>query len=153
MEWWANHCEPPSVFEDYGRYIDAVRGALPSTAPTFLDRHTLHDAVVRQFAINLENQLVRVSADGFATVERPVAYDLEYRGVTDVVIAGSSDEALGGPPGLGHLGYHEFEPLASDLVEHRLLFSTGVEIQLRFREFSFGAEPRIDKPTAPRCDQ
>jgi hypothetical protein len=43
---------------------------------------------------------------------------------------------LPGPHGYGHLGYCEFEALGGELFEHRMLFSTGIELHVRFREIT-----------------
>jgi hypothetical protein len=58
-----------------------------------------------------------------------------------VTIRGEASENLPGPAGLGHLGYDEFELLDPGTFEHRLLFSSGVEILIRFRAFRFAAAP------------
>jgi hypothetical protein len=143
MAWWANRCEPESVIDDYWKYVDSVRGVLPSIVTTFIDRHTLHDAVVRRFEVSIARKSARLSADGFdRELNGSVSYDLRYEGVDEVVVLNGDEDALGGPAGLGDLGYDEFEPIDGGLIEHRLLFSTGVEIAIRFRAFAFSAEPR-----------
>jgi len=142
MAWWANRCEPESVIDEYCQFVASVRGVLPATVTAFIDRHTLHDAVVRRFDVTMDQKSARLSADGFdCELNGSVAYDLQYAGVAEVVVLNGDDEALGGPTGLGDLGYDEFEPIDGGLVEHRMLFSTGVEITIRFREFAFSADP------------
>ena len=142
MDWWVNRCEPLSVCDDYKRYFDSVRGALPEQILRFVDGHTLHDSVVRELSVRAGDETARIVADGFDVhLEESVTYELEYAGVVAVTIRGEASDSLGGPAGLGHLGYDEFEHVQSGVFEHRLLFSTGVEILIRFRAFRFFATP------------
>jgi len=142
MAWWANQCDPLSVCDDYKHYIDSVRGALPEQILRFIDNHLLHDSVVRELSVRAGDETVRIVADGFdVNLDRSVGYELEYAGVVVVTIRGEASDNLPGPAGLGHLGYDEFELLDPGAFEHRLLFSSGVEILIRFRAFRFAARP------------
>jgi hypothetical protein len=141
-EWWTNGCDPLTVCDDYKAYIDSVRGALPEQVLRFIDGHMLHDSVVRELSVQAGDETARIAADGWdVNLEKSVDYELEYAGVVAVTIRGDGGESRFGPGGLGHLGYDEFEPLQSGVVEHRLLFSSGVEIYIRFRAFRFFASP------------
>jgi hypothetical protein len=147
MDWWANQCEPPSVCDDYKNYIESVRDALPESIQAFLDGHMLHDSIVRELSVQPANETVKILADGFdVNLDRSVVYELEYAGVMALTIHGDASEDLPGPAGLGHLGYDEFEPLDTGGIEHRLLFSSGVEILIRFRDFRFTATPAGNAP-------
>ena len=147
MDWWANRCEPLTVCDDYKEYIDSVRGSLPEQILRFIDGHMLHDSVVSDVSVRPGDETARIAADGFdANLDKRVAYELEYAGVVVVTIRGGASDSLPGPAGLGHLGYDEFEPLQSGVFEHRLLFSSGVEILIRFRAFRFVATPSANKP-------
>lgn len=148
MAWWANQCEPVSVCDDYKHYIDTVRGALPEQIIRFVDGHTLHDSIVRELSVRAGDETVRIAAAGFdINLDKSVAYELEYAGVVAVTIRGEASDSLPGPAGLGHLGYDEFELLEPGTFEHRLLFSTGVEILIRFRAFRFVAMPGASVPS------
>ena len=149
MDWWANRCEPGSVCDQYWDYIGSVRGALADSIIQFLDKHTLHDSTVRKMSVDLHNHALRIAADGFdVRLELRVVYELEYAGVVAVVLLGEGSDSLPGSAGLGDLGYDEFEPLGSDVFEHRLLFSSGVEISIRFRDFRFTARRGGQMPDA-----
>ena len=50
---------------------------------------------------------------------------------------------LAGPHGYGDLGYDEIEVLRDGLYEHRILFSSGIELQVRFTGFKLWYK---DKP-------
>jgi hypothetical protein len=147
MDWWANQCEPPSVCDDYKNYIESVRDALPESIQAFLDGHMLHDSIVGELSVQPTNETVKILADGFdVNLDRSVVYELAYAGVMALIIHGGASDNLPGPAGLGHLGYDEFEPLDSGALEHRLLFSSGVEILIRFRAFQFTATPAENAP-------
>jgi hypothetical protein len=142
MAWWQDRCEPSSVFDAYRAYIASVRGSLPRPVYEFLDAHTLHDAEVRELSVDLPGQRARLLADGYdARLDKSVHYALEYSRITTFTLLASHGEVLPGPAGLGHLGYDEFELLAGGRFEHRLLFSTGVEVVVNFGAFSFSATP------------
>lgn len=51
---------------------------------------------------------------------------------------------LAGPFGYGDLGYDEVAILASGAFEHRLLFSTGIELAVVFREFELRRVRRVE---------
>lgn len=65
---------------------------------------------------------------------------LSYRGVDGMTIETDPDGVLPGPAGFGDLGYSEIDRPVPDLFEHRLLFSSGLELRVRFREFDFAVD-------------
>lgn len=58
-------------------------------------------------------------------------FTLGSTGVRSFHSTQSDEPALSGPTGYGDLGYWEVH-LAGDALEHRLLFSTGVELRVVF---------------------
>lgn len=72
-------------------------------------------------------------------------FTLTYAGVER--FESSADPAVGlrGPAGYGDLGCRESDALPSGAFEHRLLFSTGVEMAIVFRSFRL----RRERPAGP----
>ena len=60
---------------------------------------------------------------------------LLYGGAVFVESTADPDRGLPGPHGYGDLGNDEIEVLDGGLLDHRLLFSTGVELTLRLLTF------------------
>lgn len=50
-------------------------------------------------------------------------------------MTGDPDKGLPGPNGFGDIGVDEIE-VFEDSFEHRILFSNGIELHIRFKEFS-----------------
>jgi hypothetical protein len=80
---------------------------------------------------------LELQIDGFNNYagEEPRHYRIEYGGVT--ALESSADPAVGlaGPHGYGDLGYDEFDVVSEGHFEHRMLFSTGIELIVRFKTF------------------
>lgn len=64
---------------------------------------------------------------------------LVYDGVCTIHSTGDRLRGLSGPHGYGDLGNDEIEVLQDGSFEHRFLFSTGIELVLRFQAFSYVA--------------
>jgi hypothetical protein len=58
---------------------------------------------------------------------------LVYEGVSNLYSTATPQKALGGSASYGELGYDEIELLGEQLYEHRLLFSSGIEMQIQFK--------------------
>jgi hypothetical protein len=141
MDWWLGLQDvqdglatDPS--EGYTEHLTRLR-PLPLEVAALEQLPLLHDAHVRrieQSAGRLQMDLDVLGPDGLGT---PV--QLRYAGVEGVTLTSDPDRGLPGPHGLGDLGYDEIDAAGIGLYEHRMLFSTGVELAVRFRGFSFDA--------------
>lgn len=65
---------------------------------------------------------------------------LVYRGVTSFLSTADPAQGLSGPHGYGDLGYNEIELVEARRFEHRMLFSTGIELEIQFEEFQLSYE-------------
>ena len=125
------------VAEEYARHLDAIRGRLPPELVRMLETLTLHDSRLRELSVNLGQRHVAITfnaADN--TGEKAVDVRLHYGGVDQVTSTADPLRGLAGPHGYGDLGYDELD-VADNKLEHRLLFSTGIELTIRFEEFRF----------------
>ena len=121
--------------EQYSAYLDSIRSKLPPALVLLLDEFTIHDARVRELHLSVEQRTltIRLDAHDQAMTQRRQRYlRLQYRDVTEVGSTADPDKGLLGPHGYGDLGYDELELLSDGMLEHRFLFSSGIEIFVRF---------------------
>jgi hypothetical protein len=142
FDWWAGGCQDSSVIDAYWSYFNSVADRLPGDAARLHREFTLHDSELRGVRIETASQRAAFELEGFdIRLEQSLRYSLTYLGVESIELAGVSAEPLRGPGGLGQLGYDEFELLESGLTEHRMLFSTGTELTLTFRDLRLVTQP------------
>ena len=67
---------------------------------------------------------------------------LHYSQVEEVISTADPEKGLPGPHGYGDLGYDEIERFQSGLLEHRMLFSSGIVLTVRHRGFSIDVHDR-----------
>jgi hypothetical protein len=134
-----------AVVAEYHRYIDSIRSRLTPSLRSLHDEVSLHDSKVRQFTVDIRSQSVAITLHGFADPWSPNGqtgrlFDLRYDGVASVKSTNDGEgasEALDG----SDLGYCEIELLPDGLWEHRMLFASGIELTIRFRDLRLRYEP------------
>lgn len=145
-KWWAMEVErPDEVVADYERYVDSIRSRLPPGLRSLHDEISLHDSKIRRFAVDLPGQTVDITLHGFADPWSPEGqagrrFDLRYEGVTTLESTNEGEwvsEAFDN----SDLGYCEIEILPDGLWEHRMLFASGIELAIRFRDLRLHYEP------------
>lgn len=143
LDWWISsqsldedHTVMPAG-EEYARHLDAIRNRLPADLIAILETVTFHDSRLREFYVNLDQRYVVITLNAAdKTGENAVDVRLHYGGVDKVVSTADPKKGLPGPYGYGDLGYDELD-LVNNKLEHRFLFSTGIEVKIQFEEFSF----------------
>jgi hypothetical protein len=132
----------------YNKYLESIRSRLPPALSLLAFGVSLHDANLNSLHVDTAAQELTFILDGYEFVngipEIPRRYELRYHGVTDFRADKDSDgarELLDRQD----LGYVELELLESSLFEHRMLFSSGTELSIRFRHFDLHHEhlPKI----------
>jgi hypothetical protein len=143
-EWWAGEVEnADAVVADYERYITSIRSRLTPALQSLHDEVSLHDSKVRRFSVEVPRQSVSITLHGFT--DPPEDYtgrriELRYEGVTTVESTNEGkwvSEAFDN----SDLGYSEVELLPDGLWEHRMLFASGIELTIRFRDLRLHYEP------------
>ena len=122
-----------AVPERYRRYVKSVRKSLPADLWRFYWNMDIHDAHLRRLRLVGNTLELRLDGDPLATVRRK--FRLTYQGVSSLLSTGNPKQGLAGPYGYGDLGYYEIEVIGDRLYEHRFLFSSGIELQIRFSGF------------------
>jgi len=145
--WWSvDSCEEgDDTFKRYRSYIASIRDQLSPDLLTLVEQVSLHDARVRSFALSGPRERAKLVLAGYdySPVDRGeppamVRFTLRYRGVSGFLVHGR-----GGRAWFKHsdLVYNELEWLPGDVFEHRMLFSSGNEMIVRFREFGIESVP------------
>lgn len=138
---WSDYEQITSIRESYYSYIDNVISQLPKSLKSLTGgggNISLNDANVKSLAISLENSTVDIVMDGkwiqgVATGLR--VFHLSYTGVTQMVSVIDPDVDGLSESGYGDHGFDEIEVLENNLYEHRMLFSSGIELRIRFHNF------------------
>ncbi len=147
MAWWCGtqtgDAADPSV--GYSAHLAAVRDRLPPDLLATQESVSLHDTRLRE--LRLADGSLSLGLDSYAGDER---LTLTYSGVELFESAANPEVGLGGPAGYGDLGYCEVDVLPGGAFEHRLLFSTGIELAVVFRGFRLQRARHAEPPYGPK---
>jgi hypothetical protein len=145
-EWWhSGDVDDTSPIDDYWKHIDAIEELLPAEVRRFLAKDfTLHDGVVSGLSLDVGGPVAELSVLGFdGRLEASRVYEIEYSEVARLELTprqGEDPEIEWPTEGsLGQIGYDEIDVLGEALLEHRILFTSGAELVIQFRRFSFQA--------------
>lgn len=134
MAWWSGEQTDwggdPST--DYAAHLSAIRYLLPADLLATEDSVSLHDARLRELYLLANEGSLLLCLENYAGDER---LTLSYSGVERFESAADPEIGLLGPSGYGDLGYYEIDVLPGGTFEHRLLFSSGIELTVVFRGF------------------
>lgn len=149
LDWWMNKCGRQEL-ERYWAYNDGIRSRLPPDLLALLDEVSLHDAKLRALDLEVGERKLVISLDGYRYTRESNeacrrAITLTYGGLREVHSTADPKTGLGGPHGYGDIGYDEIEVHPDGSFEHRLLFSSGIELAVRFERF------RLDYRDIPRA--
>ena len=139
LEWWREG-DDGSASERYSQYVESVKARLQPALIRLHEICTLHDGCLRAIEADMVRREAILDVDGHRYIAEERRYGRrEFRLLYgDVLRLGSTatpEHALGGPPGFGDLGYDEIELIADGVFEHRMLFSSGIEIAVQFGRF------------------
>jgi hypothetical protein len=127
--------------EDYLIYLDGIRSQLPTEFLLLTGEVVIHDArLVALKASSDEGTLELTFEPGPYTERDWKQIRLRYIGVGRLHLTSDPDKGLAGPNGFGDLGYDEIEVLGGGMFEHRLLFSSGIELMVEFAAFTLGKQ-------------
>jgi hypothetical protein len=152
MAWWravqSGKVTDPS--EAYDRHLQSLRPFPDAVAA--IDRvPSLHDARLKR--LEQFHDSATLALDRWGEEGGWVPTELRYGGVDRVAVSTDADGELPGPTGFGDLGYWEFDTTASGLYEHRVLFSSGVELCIQFRSLTIvdeAVQPAAAEQTSRR---
>jgi hypothetical protein len=134
MAWWGGDHQGDDPIAAYAAHLAAIHDRLPPDLIATQESVSLHDTRLREMQLLLNDRSLRVALESHAGDKR---LTLLYSGVNRFDSFAAPDVYLGGPGGYGDLGYCEVDVLPDGSFEHRLLFSTGIELVVEFRGFQF----------------
>jgi hypothetical protein len=133
IAWWNSlqkrDRQPDTALADYRAYFEKIAAQLPPEFPKFFKSRQLHDAKFRGLAIDVAKKTAQL------TLLADQSLVLIYEGLSDFKINYPPGQGLRAEEEFGDLGYDEVE-VKGTAFEHRLLFSTGIELVFEFTQFS-----------------
>jgi hypothetical protein len=134
MAWWCGDetDEDADPAADYAAHLAAIRDRLTPDLLAVEELDLLHDARLRELRLVVAGQSLSLALDTCTGDER---LTFLYGGVEWFESSADPEAGLGGPAGYGVLGYWEVDILPGGAFEHRLLFSTGIELVVAFGTF------------------
>jgi hypothetical protein len=139
MDWWhdvqSGSAEDPS--DAYERHLASLR-PFPNSVAQLQVLPSLHDAHVRR--VDHLGTSVGITLETWDDKGELVPIRLSYSKVESFTVTADAERSLPGPAGFGDLGYDEIDSPRSGVFEHRFLFSSGMELSVRFSDFSFSLE-------------
>jgi hypothetical protein len=151
IEWWCgvqggDDSNDPA--KDYQSYLATIRERLPVGLLALQEVVSLHDGRLRLLELSPSSATLLLRIDGDDGSGGLRQFTLRYSGVSS--FRSIADPAIGlpGPHGYGDWGYDEAGVTQSGEFEHRILFSSGIEVVVTFAGFEFTWEGAAE-PNAP----
>ncbi len=134
LEWWrgVQVGSDDDLAVGYASRLAAIRENLPPDLIATEESVSLHDSRLRHLRLITEDRSLTLAFSNYAGDER---ITLHYSGVERFESIADPNAGLGGPFGYGDLGYCEVDLLPGGSFEHRLLFSSGIELVVAFSGF------------------
>lgn len=137
IQWWCgiqqgvDH-DPVPAFQ---QHLATIRDRLPPDLLALQETVSLHDARLRKISYPATDQTLTMQLDGCNDTGGLRKFTLRYQEVQSFTTTANPKLGLPGPHGFGDLGYDEPDITSDGHFEHRLLFSSGIEMQIVFRDF------------------
>lgn len=134
MAWWCGtqNGEAADPSAAYALHLAAIRDQLPPDLLATQVSVSLHDTRLRELRLLSTEGTLVVALDSYDGDERLI---FTYSGVERFESVADPEVGLGGLAGYGDLGYCEVDVLSGGVLEHRMLFSSGIELVVVFRGF------------------
>jgi hypothetical protein len=137
LDWWCGlqelkNYDPISEFQNH---LSSIRERLPEGLLALQETISLHDANLRSLDYSHNQNSLTLQFDGDDGIGGLRKFKMHYTGIVSFRTIADPDRGLPGPHGFGDLGYDEADTTADGNLEHRLLFSTGIEMQIVFHDF------------------
>ena len=121
---------------DFQAHLASIRDQLPADLVALQEKISLHDSILRELNFDVASRQLDLRLDGSDMKGGLRAFRLTYKEVDTFRSTADPQSGLPGPHGYGDLGYDEADITDDGRLEHRLLFSTGIEFQIIFGGFN-----------------
>ena len=129
----------------YGNYIDTIKPYLSKKAVSFFTKVSLHDSILLSFSagdslskfMNVTTNFIEIRARKYET---GYDYKLRYTKVSKCSFDFPSDKPMNYWPDIFSFGewmYDELSMIRNDFFRHKILLSTGAELSIEFRHFTY----------------
>lgn len=123
-------------FPQYIEHYKNIKEQLPESLTFLAEKISLHDATLWNIYHEVKANILTIELDCYDKQKRTDHHvRLIYKDVQSFHSVSDPNKGLTGPGGYGDLGYDEIDMTADGTFEHRILFSTGIELQIRFLGF------------------
>ena len=133
--WWAGD-DKSDAGKKYRHHFESIKNKLSETIIQFDSTVNLHDAQIAEINFLAKGKILFLSCKYYDANDDVKTIGMQYGGVAGFYIIPSEKDDLS--EGFDDLGYDEFD-LHGDLFEHRMLFASGREMRVVFKEFSFAS--------------
>ncbi len=123
--------------DDYEEHLARIHPDLPAGVRAFIDSVSLHDANLRELTVDLPAAGAEMTLHGDDGSGGGRLHFVKYTGLVAWRTLGDPAKGLPGPGGYGDFGYEEFDRTDDGHTEHRILFSSGIELNARFRDLEY----------------
>lgn len=137
LDWWCGlqQLEDYDPVPQFQKHLSTIRDRLPEGLLALQETISLHDAKLRSLDYSNHHSSLTLQLDGDDGAGGFRQFTIRYIEVVSFKTIADPDCGLRGPHGFGDLGYDEADITTDGNFEHRLLFSTGIEMQIVFRDF------------------
>lgn len=129
MNWWAGD-DTADRGAEYEAHLERIWDRLPSSVQE-LSRIPFHDTNLTRLTLSIPARELLLHME-LAGTKSGSNLLVRYRDVEQFNTTGGADEGLAGPGGYGDLGYDEVDITGAGRFIHRLLFSSGIELEITF---------------------
>jgi hypothetical protein len=116
---------------------------LPADLLLLQDSISLHDGTLRKLDYSATSGKLCLLIDGDDGQGGLRNFSLTYSGVVSLRSVASPELGLAGPHGYGDLGYDEVDLSDDGNCIHRLLFSSGIELDIEFKDFKLAWQDNL----------
>lgn len=147
LDWWCGlqNLEYSDPIPEFRKHLSSIRDRLPSGLLSLQESISLHDAKLRRLEYHVQSASFTLYLDGDDGHGGLRRFTLRYCDVVSFTTIADPKIGLNGPHGFGDVGYDEADIDADGNLEHRLLFSSGIEMQLVFRAFELNWKDAEDR--------
>jgi hypothetical protein len=151
MTWWCQVQEGTegNPYPDYRAHLASLRDRIPKDRLQTLDALesvAVHDGRLRELQLDPVRRTLHIFLD---TYWEGGKMTLAYTDVESFVSTADPTIGLSGPYGYGDVGYDEIDASPSGAFIHRLLFSSGIEMEIVFEAFQFLREGTTEPEGSP----
>jgi len=148
------HDEGPlsGTTKQYENYFLSIKKKLPKKLQEFYEKYNFFDGTIVNLSMDLlrkEGKLKMFIYDNQEVDEHEA--HLFFKNLHLCVFKTNLQKHVNGPlDGFGDIGYDEIELLNDSRWELRLLFSTGIELEVQFEDFDFEILPPSPNPNVTK---